>query len=135
MRRIRSRATLRDDVRWGARWGSKVAVVYCLVGGALWLGRWRGLESSAALELLGLWTAYAFGGVAGGALVGALLPLRESRGGRVLLGIAAGVPVFAGTFTWTNGPPWSWNSDVLIAYGICVMTVGPIVGFRWRSTR
>jgi hypothetical protein len=70
---------------------------------------------------------YLAGGIVGGAIVGALFPLRRSFVGAVVVGFVAVVPFIMGIFYSMTGVPTRWQSSdwlgvfvISAAFGVCL---------------
>ena len=127
------RRTLAARVRWGVWRGATVAVI--LVGvattGAL-LTRGRSLEAvGMGLPLVAI--LYVLGCTAGGAIVGALLPIARRGAGLVLLSILGVLPFMA--MTMFVGSGFRWDSDASIALAIAGPVFGTTIALVWIGTR
>lgn len=74
--------------------GGAMAIPACLVALLIYLLKGSAPFDQYGLTLMDVLLIYAFGGVAGGALGGSLLPLATWRIGAVLLGGLSAVPMF-----------------------------------------
>jgi hypothetical protein len=134
MRRRSSR--LREDVAAGIRWGLYFATVYGAF--ALVLFFVRGSEAfrrGAGVPLLVLLLVYYGAGIAGGAIVGALLPIGASLGGAIVLGWLGSAPAFFGFAVMLTPPDeerrWLKLAFVTVMGALLVGTMcGAAIWFR-----
>lgn len=73
--------------------------------------------------------AYLAGGVVGGAVFGALLPLTVWRIGATVVGMLAGIPVCLGLGSMVHGLPWTWDGVAWFAWIATAILLGGWGGF------
>jgi hypothetical protein len=123
-----------SNLRWGVAWGVAVAAVYSLYVTVLYL-----IEGSRPFDrlhtsLLMTIAAYAFGGVAAGAVVGVMRPYVRIRLVAILVGILGAVFVFFGAAVASEGMPWGWTRSTWLSIAGCALLLGSFAG-NWLWTR
>ncbi|MFL5607837.1 MAG: hypothetical protein ACJ8AD_15405 [Gemmatimonadaceae bacterium] len=97
-----------------------VAVVY-LAGGPR-------VFSAMGTSLHAVVLCYYVAGIAGGALVGLLLPLAGTLGGRMLVGSVAALVVGISAQTTLSGAIWHWDRTTLVSTTVLAVLMGMILG-------
>lgn len=117
--------SLLRNVAWGIAWGAVFALAYS--GLAVILTATSQLRGPEDPRLLDMIVAYVFGGIAGGAIVGLLRPLANSRVGAAVVGLLVAVPVVLGTGVALYGlPPWERHEAIGLV--ITAILLGPAGG-------
>jgi hypothetical protein len=86
---VRSRRSIRADVRWGIGWGVWLASGFAVLGGALFVLRGSS-RFSVPLVILGYFAM----GLLGGVLAGLMRPLARNRWGATAMGVVIGILVY-----------------------------------------
>jgi hypothetical protein len=72
--------------------------------------------------------SYYIAGVAGGTLVGLLLPLTRTLVGQMLVGAMASLVVCSSAQTTLKGVIWHWDRSTLIVTTVIAVIIGMILG-------
>jgi hypothetical protein len=117
---------------WGIRWGLAFAAVL-----GIWVAVMYPLGGAKAVNRIGvpfaaLIVLYLVGGVAGGALVGVLLPIVRWGWGAIVVGVLAFVPFgYAVTGVLIGFAPWTVLHTLAVVAGPIVL--GVPVGLAYRA--
>lgn len=115
---------LADRIRWGVGRGLPIGLLYAALVLLMYYAKgpaYLGVPGTSVPSALGL---YIVAGAIGGAIVGALLPLRRVTGGRSVIGIAVMLPVCAAFGTLLLGAPTDWRGAECFA----VLSSGVLLG-------
>ncbi len=115
---------LRDRVIRSVVYGVTMAGFYCVYVLALYLARGNTPFERVGYSLPTLMGLYVFGGVAGGAIVGVLLPLAKWRLGASLIGALAGLPLGFALYL-TSG---DYSTTSLALSLVTVTLIGGMIG-------
>ena len=104
----------RDETRverrmgWGVSWGSAIASVFSAFAALQFAIHAAAMLAKYDLGLVAIIATYFAGGIAGGAVVGLLLPLAQRRIGAAVVGVLAILPIALMTQFATLGlAPWT----------------------------
>ena len=102
-------------VAGGARWGLAAASCYIAWAVVLFVVSGGATFHEKDASFGGVVVAYAVGGLAGGAIVGLLLPLMRFRFGAFIVGVIAFVPVELGFRVVEFGfAPWRYDDTLMV---------------------
>jgi hypothetical protein len=119
------KSRLGRDVRRGIRWGLYFAAAYSLYVVAVVVLRGPSVLARQGVTLIGLVLAYFGGGIIGGAITGALLPIARKPLGAMVVGFFAAVPVcFLMGMLVIPSVEWSTALPV-VALGVAAL-LGPL---------
>ena len=109
---------------WGARWGAALALVFALYAIVLYAvsaASGRQLSPPSLGEVVSIYFA---GGVAGGSMVGLVLPLARRKVGSALVGFLAILPVAVLIrVTGYHALAWSGTDSVVVFIGSALIGV------------
>jgi len=112
---LKTRQRAFDRVWRGVRWG--IAVALCYVGWAAIVYLTTGGEAFTEknASFLGVVGAYLAGGIGGGAIVGALVPVMRRKAGAVVVGIIGFAPVLLAFRVAQFGfAPWTSDDTLMV---------------------
>lgn len=105
---------LANNVAWGIRRGVVFASVYAAWAVVLLVARGSAPFKRYGTTFGATIALYFVGGVAAGAIVGALRPLAQWRAGAAAVGVVAATPVYLATMLVLEGPGWFAPSETPI---------------------
>lgn len=116
------------NIRWGVGWGLWLAGFFTIFAIIIFLTRGSRPFSNTGATLTSTILVYAFGGVAGGAIVGLLRPIARHAVGAMLVGLAAAFPVLFGVWLATEGMPSTWDHLTWLSLKVITGIAGPFFG-------
>lgn len=103
---------LKERIRYGLMVGLVMATMYSAWSLLLYFVARRPPSGGSTVAIHVAILAYYSAGTIGGAVIGAMLPLRDSWPGIVLLGVVTALILFFCVEIATSGPFWLWNGEV-----------------------
>lgn len=120
-----------SNLRSGLQGGLYIAVVFMVLATVVVVVRGADLKGEYNMSYVGLLALYAFGGLAGGLIVGVLMPLCRWTLGVMFVGFLATLPFgFAVSLILTPRSEWHTMIPLLPVVGSVV--VGPLGGLATR---
>ena len=129
-------SSIKSRVVAGAFSGMAIAAVGLVIGAArlglaIFAGRRFHFGLSDTLTLL----SYPIGFALGGAVVGALYPMRRRWIGAILLGVIGAAVFFASVFVASKGSPTHWTSKIWLVLGLSSLILGSIAAPQFKKDR
>jgi len=106
------------NLRWGIGWGLAIATLFSVYVAALDATRGSAPFDRLGVSLGAVVALYMCGGFVSGAIVGALRPFGATRGGAILVGIIATLPVSAGALFVLNDMASKGSAIVIVGYAV-----------------
>lgn len=124
------------NIGLGVFFGVALATFYSAFVLILFMIRGDSAFEANDITLLGTISAYYFGGIVGGVIVGLLLPLATWRWGSVIVGVVAAVPVFLGIGIAMYGGPGSRGPNDRFGLVTAAILLGGFGGYAfWEPVR
>jgi hypothetical protein len=124
------------NIGLGVFFGFALATFYSAFVVVLYAIRGNSAFDANGITLLGTVSAYYFGGIVGGVIVGLLLPLATWRWGSVLVGVVAAFPVFLGIGIAMYGGPGGWGPNDRFGLVTAAILLGGFGGYAfWEPVR
>lgn len=133
---VRNSIAVWRDIKWGLGHGLGFAVLYSLLVAILYAIRGARAFDRYATSIGSVIALYFAAGVIAGALVGIMRPLTASRGGSILVGTVAAIPVFLGVGVLISGSITAWDDDTWVPMLLAAFILGPVLGNQqWKQAR
>lgn len=116
------------DVRFAVGTGFVMATLFSLWVVVMYLAGGPRAFSAIGTTVYAVVLCYYVAGIVGGALVGLLLPLTGTLGGRMLVGIVASLVLGISAQTTLKGAIWHWDRTTLVATTALAVFMGMVLG-------
>jgi hypothetical protein len=124
--------TMWKRVKKAALIGFGVAFVFCVWVTLIRINKGEQAFVEQGITYPGTIVMYVIAGVTSGAIIGALLPMAQSRVGAYAIGFAGGLPIVAGILIQQRGLPSRWSDEVITLAPVLVLVATIVIGSEIR---